>query len=185
MKTAVCLVIAIILAASVAPAQEVSATLEVQAKTITGTVQSVDAGNRLIAIRTADDTTREYRFPEQLDLTGVSDGDAVRITLMDSYAVFVGRRAAVEEQSSLTVTLTPEPSSERDTPPQAVTVSTRLINARIVATDPRLHTITIRLSSGHSRTIPVGPAVDLDALEWGDDVTIQITEATAYAVEKM
>lgn len=179
-------ILAIILALltpPVAAQPEAPAAIEVATTTITAEVESVDVDNRTVEIVGADGILRDFKIAtDEFDVRQIAPGDTVRITATESYVVFVGD--AVDVTVSDTVALIPE-TIDPDIPPQVVWVNSQLINAQVEAVDIRLSTITLSEISGPIRTIAVGSNVNLEEVEPGDDVTIRMTEATAFVLEKM
>ena len=57
------------------------------------------------------------------------------------------------------------------------------ITAKIDAVDKANRTIKLTPEGDESRTIKVGPGVNLDALQPGDEVAVRCTQALAIVVE--
>jgi len=171
--------------AKMAAQPEAPAAIEVASYTITGTIESIDTDTRTVTIVGADGISRPFHVAlGTVDLGGVSVGDKLRITAMDSYVVFVGTRADPDEREVQSVVLRPSSKQARTLPPQAVEVATRAENAQVVSVDPKLNTITIRQAGGgEPRTVPVGSNVNVSDLESGTNVKIRVTEATALVIE--
>jgi hypothetical protein len=51
------------------------------------------------------------------------------------------------------------------------------INAKIVSVDTQARTVTVEGPMGGKPTIKVGPKVNLNKLQPGDDVTLRVTDA--------
>ena len=68
--------------------------------------------------------------------------------------------------------------------PGVIMAKTKQITAKIVSVDPQARTVTVEGPAGGTPTMRVGPKVNLDELQKGDDVTLRVTDALALRVEK-
>jgi hypothetical protein len=68
--------------------------------------------------------------------------------------------------------------------PGVIMAKTRQISAKIVSVDPHAGTVTVEGPAGGTPTIRVGPNVNMNELQKGDDVTLRVTDALALRVEK-
>jgi hypothetical protein len=104
----------------------------------------------------------------------------VKATLLEAVAVAVSKSNA------------PPDASERDlvavapkgAMPGVIMAKTRQISAKIVSVDPQARTVTVEGPAGGTPTIRVGPKVNMNELQKGDDVTLRVTDAFALRVEK-
>jgi Cu/Ag efflux protein CusF len=149
--------------------------------TMTATVQAVDRAKRTVTLRSPDGTTSTYKVPkEAVNFDEIKVGDQVKATLVESLAVVIRNTneppSAGERQ---TVALAPKGAK-----PGGIIVDTATLTARVTAVDAAQRTVTLVGPAGNTRTLKVGPNVDLTKVQRGDNVVVRYTEALALLVEK-
>jgi Cu/Ag efflux protein CusF len=149
--------------------------------TATATVQAVDRAKRTVTLRSPDGTTSIYKVPkEAVNFDEIKVGDQVKATLVESLAVVIRKAdeppGAGERQM---VALAPKGAK-----PGGIIVDTALLTARVTAVDTAHRTVTLVGPAGQTRTLKVGPNVDLTKVQRGDNVVVRYTEALALLVEK-
>ena len=149
--------------------------------TMTATVQAVDPDNRTVTLRRPDGTTSTYQVgPEAVNFDQIKVGDQVKATYVESLAVSV-RKAdeppSVAESQSIT-------RAPKGAMPAGVIVNTTELTARVTAIDPTNRTVTLVGPAGNTRTLKVGPDVDLTKVQPGDNVVVRYTEELKIQVER-
>jgi hypothetical protein len=155
----------------------------VEAVTVTtvATIESVDKAKRTVKIRTAYGGEGTYRIgKEAKNFKKIKPGDQVKMTLVESVAVFVGPSDIKPGVGAVqTVGLAPKGSK-----PGMVVANTAEGVARIDAIDTENRTVTLTGVTDVPTIVTVGPNVDLAKVSAGDSVIVRYTEATVIAVEK-
>jgi hypothetical protein len=58
------------------------------------------------------------------------------------------------------------------------------VTAKVAEVDAKHHKVTLQFADGTFKTVKVGKKVNLGAVPVGTDVTVQVSEGLAIAVEK-
>ena len=98
---------ALLLASAVAPAAEV---------TVSGTVQNVDPQQGRLLLSSEEGNTVELQAPAEL-LTGLQNGDAVRVHVSGRTATFIRRHEGVQQRPDMGGALQFQPPNERSKSP--------------------------------------------------------------------
>jgi hypothetical protein len=155
--------------------------IEIGAITATSKVTAVDPAERTVTLTNEAGETNTYKLGKKVrNFDQIKVGDEVKATLLESVAVVVRKSSA------------PPDASERDlvavapkgAMPGVIMAKTRQITAKIASVDTQARTVTVEGPAGGTPTIKVGPKVNLDELQKGDDVTLRVTDALAIRVEK-
>ncbi len=151
------------------------------AMTATATVQAVDPAKRTVTLRSPDGTTSTYKLSKNvINFDQIKVGDQVKATLVESLAIII-RKA--DEPPSIgedeAVALAPKGAK-----PGVVVANTMELTATVKAIDRAKRTVTLVEPAGNTRTLKVGPDVDLTKMQTGDDVVVRYTQALAILVEK-
>ena len=148
---------------------------------MTATVQAVDPDNRTVTLRRPDGTTSTYQVgPEAVNFDQIKVGDQVKATYVESLAVSL--RKADEPPS-----VAESPAMTRVTKgamPGGVIVNTTELTARVTAIDTTNRMVTLVGPEGNTRTLKVGPDVDLTKVQPGDNVVVRYTETLKIQVER-
>jgi hypothetical protein len=152
----------------------------IEALTATATVESVDAVNRLVTLKSTDGQKRTIHLgKEAVNFDQIRVGDTVRATLVEAAAVAITKPGAPPSED-LGMIVARRPKGEK---PGVLIVDTDELTATLEAIDAANHKVTLVGTDGKSRTLNVGPKVDLAGLKIGDDVVVKYTEALAIVVE--
>ena len=119
-------------------------------------------------------------FGPWLDLAAKLVGDEVKATLLEAVAVAVSKSNAAPDASGRDLVAV----APKGAMPGVIMAKTRQITAKIVSVDPQARTVTVEGPAGGTPTIRVGPKVNLNGLQKGDDVTLRVTDALALGVER-
>ncbi len=155
----------------------------IEVTTITGTskVTAVDPTNRTLTLVNPEGATNTYKLGDGVrNFDQIKVGDEVKTTLLESLAVAV-RESKLPPGATETDTVALEPKGAM---PGVVIARTKELTAKIQAVDKTNRTVTIEGSAGFERPIKVGPKVNLDELQKGEDVTLRVTQGMAIRVEK-
>jgi Cu/Ag efflux protein CusF len=149
--------------------------------TATATVQAVDPAHRTVTLRRPDGTTSTYQVGEEaVNFDQIRVGDQVKATYVESLAVGIRKTdeppSAAESQA---ITRAPKGAM-----PGGVIVSTTELTARVTGIDAANRTVTVVGPAGNTRTLNVGPDVDLTKVQTGDNVVVRYTEALKIQVER-
>jgi hypothetical protein len=148
--------------------------------TTTATVNGLDRAKREIRLVTPDGRRTSYKAgPEVVNFDRLQIGDHVQAVVTEEAAVSIGRGASPIGTSGAVVALAPAGAA-----PAGVVVETTETAAKVVAVDANKHKITFELPDGTTRTVKAGKKVDISAVRVGEDVTVQLGEGLAIAVQK-
>jgi len=155
--------------------------IEVGAISATSKVTAVDAAKRTVTLTNEAGESNTYKLGKNVrNFDQIKVGDQVKATLLESVAVSVSKLGAVPDAGVRgVVAVAPKGSM-----PGVVMAKTRQITAKIVSVDAQARTVTVEGPMGGKPTIKVGPNVNLNELQPGDDVTLRVTDALAIRVEK-
>lgn len=173
---------AAVLGATAQPTEPVSRT-EVQKAT--ATVQSVDAKNRMIELRTADGT-KTLAVPDEVrNLEQVRPGDQVVIEYYEGLAAKFRKKGESTTVGSVeqTTGTARQPEGMR---PGAAVVNMVTTTVVIESVDQPSHSVTFTGPAGMTRTVDVkDPKARqfITTLKKGDEVELTYTEALAVSVE--
>ncbi len=149
--------------------------------TATATVQAVDPANRTVTLRSPDGTTSTYQVgKEAVNFDQIKVGDQVKITLVESLAVTI-RKTDEPPSTAESTAITRAPKGAM---PGGVIVNTTELTARVTAIDTANRTVTLVGPAGNTRTLKVGPDVDLTKVQTGDNVVVRYTETLKIQVER-
>jgi hypothetical protein len=155
--------------------------IEVGAITATSKVTAVDAAKRTVTLVNEAGETNTYKLGKNVrNFDQIKVGDEVKATLLESLAITVSKSSAPPNAGERGVVAV----APKGAMPGVLTAKTRQITAKIVSVDPQARTVTVEGPAGGTPTIKVGPKVNLDELQKGDDVTLRVTDALAIRVEK-
>jgi hypothetical protein len=155
--------------------------IEVSAITKTAKVTAVDPAKRTVTLVNPDGITNTYELGNKVrNFDQIKVGDEVKATLLEAVAVAVSKSSAPPDASGRdSVAVAPKGAM-----PGVIMAKTRQISAKIVSVDPQARTVTVEGPAGGTPTIRVGPNVNMNELQKGDDVTLRVTDAFALRVEK-
>jgi hypothetical protein len=155
--------------------------IEVEALTATSKVTAVDPAKRTVTLTNDAGQTSTYKIGKKVrNFDQIKVGDEVKATLLESVAIMVSKSSAPPEAGERDLVAV----APKGAMPGVIMAKTRQITAKIVSVDPQARTVTVEGPMGGKPTIKVGPKVNLDQLQNGDDVTLRVTDALAIRVEK-
>lgn len=150
-----------------------------EAVTATWTVQAVDAADRTVTLKAADGSTSTYKLgPEVRNFDQIHVGDEVRATVTPAVAVHIGKAAPPGMGEGLLVGRAP-----KGTKPAGIVAETASVVGKIEAVNSQDRTVTLQGVTGESKTLKVGPNVDLESLQEGDSVVVREVQAIALNVQ--
>ncbi len=155
--------------------------ISVDTVTATDTVTAIDYASRTITLQSPDGTTQSYRVgPEMTNFNQIHVGDKIRATVAQSLVVGV-RKAGTAPNAGETVAVALAPKGAK---PGMFVTKTAEVNAKVINIDAANRTITLAEPNSLTRTIKLGPNVDLSNVQNGDDVVVRYTDAFALYAEK-
>jgi hypothetical protein len=153
----------------------------IESQTVQAKVSAIDYKTRKVTLtgQKGNSITLDVG-PEAKNFDQVKKGDDVVMETVESVALVVtpkGEMAPAAGQTSYIQTAKP---GEK---PHGVEVQTTQITATVEAIDYQARTVTLKGPEGNIRTIKVSPdAKRFDQVKKGDQVTLNVTVATAIAV---
>ena len=155
--------------------------IEVDAITATSKVTAVDSAKRTVTLTNEAVESNTYKLGKKVrNFDQIKVGDQVKATLLESVAVVVRKSSAPPDAAEgRLVAVAPMGAM-----PGVIMAKAREITAKIVSVDTQARTVTVEGPMGGKPTIKVGPKVNLNDLQAGDDVTLRVTDALAISVEK-
>lgn len=155
----------------------------VDSQTMTATVSAIDYKTRKVTLTGPQGNSVTLTVgPEAKNFNQVKKGDQVTIEKVESVALLVTPKGEVAPAAgSETYVKVAKPGES----PHGVMVQTVQITATVEAIDYKARTVTLKGPEGNTRTLKVGPdAKRFDQVKKGDQVTVNVTEATAISVTK-
>jgi len=153
----------------------------IESQTVQAKVTAIDYKTRKVTLTGQKGNTISLDVgPEAKNFNQVKKGDDVVIETVESVALVVtpkGEMAPAAGQTSYIQTAKP---GEK---PHGVAVQTTQITATVMDIDYKARTVTLKGPEGNTRTIKVSSeAKRFDQVKKGDQVTLNVTVATAIAV---
>jgi hypothetical protein len=167
------------------------ATTAVWAQTITkpgqttkrsATIQSIDATDRIITLKTDDNTeTRIWAPPSTTTrFDELKVGDRVNVTYYESTVYQVRKPGDAVATSGTTSRSTPAPSAL----PGGTVARQTTSSVTVKSIDPAVPSITVTTADGHTVTHMVADKANLASVQVGDRIDITYTEAALVSVER-
>jgi len=155
--------------------------IDVDAITATSKVTAVDSAKRTVTLTNEAGESHTYKLGKNVrNFAQIKVGDQVKATLLESVAVVVRKSSAPPDAAEGgLVAVAPKGAK-----PGVIMAKAREITTKIVSIDAQARTVTVEGPMGGKPTIKVGPKVNLNELQQGDDVTLRVTDALAINVEK-
>lgn len=160
--------------------------------TMTGTVEAIDATRKIVTIVGPHNRWVEVKVgPEHLKVIKVRE--KVTISYQDEVAVGLrkvrkgqqgdGFEANETADMGLDAPVVAEQDWRTVMPGSATELTTTEITDTVAAVNRNQRTISFHGTGGKTRTFLVGPEVDLDDIEPGDEVILEVTSAVAVSVK--
>jgi hypothetical protein len=155
--------------------------VEVDAMSATSKVTAVDSAKRTVTLTNEAGESNTYKLGKNVrNFDQIKVGDQVKATLLESVAVVVRKSSAPPDAAEgRLVAVAPKGAM-----PGVIMAKAREITAKIVSIDTQARTVTVEGPICGKPTIKVGPKVNLNELQQGDDVTLRVTDALAINIEK-
>jgi Cu/Ag efflux protein CusF len=178
------LVVGIVAAAVLVPmartAMAQSKTVTSEMRVETGTVEAIDAPNRMVTLKKSDGTfVTVVAGPDITRFGEVKVGDKVTARFYENLVVRLKHPGESEVDSKIKSTTPAE-----QTLPGGTKASQRTITATITAIDPNLPSITFTGPNGWTYTSKVQDTAALAKVKVGDKVDIVWTEAMLVALDR-
>jgi len=149
----------------------------------TATVVSVDHAKRLVVLKRADGSSVTYKAaPGALGFEDIKTGDAVKVSVAEEMAVFLGRNSLPASAAADTAKLRVKVPNHTEA--FATEVGVLVFTAKVTAINDWDDSVTLQLPDGLTKTIKVSEAVNLADVSIGDSVSVQSTEAAVILLEK-
>jgi hypothetical protein len=160
--------------------QPIAGAVAVDAIQGTATVQSINTDDRTVVLKHPDGSTSTYECgPDVRNFAQIKVGDQVTATVAESVAIVLvkGGMAPAAGTASAMV------RAPMGAKPGAREVDTIGVTAKVVSMDLPNRTVTLQTMDGENHTVKVGPDVDLNNINLGDDVGVKLTRAFAISVQ--
>jgi len=153
-----------------------------EAKKTKATVESVDAAEKRVTLKTSDGRTVHLKLPNARNLDQLSKGDIVTVDYLQSTAVAMAKPGqeptGPETQQYVAV-------PEKGQMPGGVAVQTIKETATIEKINAKKREVTLKGPEGNTVQLSVDPRVtNLNEFKKGDQIVITYTEAVAISVQK-
>ena len=159
----------------------VDAGVDVEAITVTATIDALDSAKRNITIRRLDGSLGVYRAgPEVVNFDQLRAGDEVVLTVTETCALFVVKGGGIPGVAGGQVVA----HAPKGASPGGMLLSTLDYNATVMVIDNESRRVVLKYGPNDARSVKVGPGVDLTKLAMGDEVMVRATEAMAITVVK-
>lgn len=154
-----------------------------EVQTMTATVTAIDHKTRKVTLTGPEGNSVTLTVgPEAKNLGQVKKGDLVTIDKVESVALIVTPKGQEAPSAGVTTYVEAAKPGEQ---PRGMMVQTVQVTATVEAIDYKARTVTLRGPEGNVRTLKVGPeAKHFGQVKKGDQVTANLTEATAISVTK-
>ncbi len=147
--------------------------------TTTNTVVSIDEVQRQIVMRTPKGNEVTYRAGREIsNFADFKVGDPVKATVIEQLGIAVVGSGNLPPAGPVMV------RARNGTVLTSMPVTVVQFKAIIVGLNPDQGQVMLQTADGQKRVVNVQPGVNLHALNVGDDVSVQATEAMAIKLEK-
>lgn len=169
---------------------------EAELITVSARVKEVDMANRLITITgPLGDTVVVKAGPQVKNLKKLKGGEDITISYYEAVALTVRRYDGPPKTKEQSLVQSEEggmnmdpPTAEIDeaaiqAPGAAGVADTLTVTTTIVDVNYNSRVVTFKGAEGRQRKVKVGPDVDIEALNAGQKVTLEVTQAIAVEVK--
>jgi hypothetical protein len=165
-------------------AEEKPGVARVAVMSLTAAVTAVDHTARTITLQHEAGNTRTFKVSEAVEnFDQIQAGDHIKVSFYESFVAYVTpprEEMPLEAKKGVVDVTAPEGK------PGRVLLGTHQLTTTVEAIDVANRMVTLKGPKGNALTLPVKDDVkNLDNVKVGDQVTFQITEAMAIAVEKI
>jgi len=149
------------------------------AVTVTATVQSVNPTDRSVVLQRPDGTTTTYECgPDVRNFDQIKVGDQVTVTAAEELALALVK-GGVPPVAGTASAIVRSPLGAK---PGGKIVDTVAFTAKILNVNAASRQVTLQMPDGQSKTVKVGPDINLANVNPGDDVGVRLTRALAISV---
>jgi hypothetical protein len=146
------------------------------------TVQSVNAIDRTVVLRHLDGSLSTVECgPEVRNFDKIKVGDRVTATVAQSLALSLIKGDEVPMGAGTTTAVVRSPAGSK---PGGKIVDTVGFTAKVTKVDARNRQVTLETADGESKTVDVGPDINLANISPGDHVGVRATRAFAITVKE-
>jgi hypothetical protein len=149
----------------------------VDTTTTNATVVALDPAHRIITLKFPDGRLTPYRAgPEVSNFDALKPGDEVQTTVSDQMAISMAPAGApLSATNNAAVIRGPAGTS---------VVETQILTGKVLAVDSLGRWITLQLANGQTRTVKVMSMINVADFGQGNEVTMRVTEARTFVIEK-
>jgi len=148
--------------------------------TATATVKAVNSADRTVVLQYEDGSLTTYACgPEVRNFAQIKVGDKVTATVAESVAIGLLKGGGMPIGSGTSSAIVRAPTGAK---PGAKVVDTQGFTAKVMSVDAQKRVVTLQTVDGETKTVHVGPDINLANISPGDDVGVRITRAFAIAV---
>ena len=150
--------------------------------TASATVQSVNAADRTVVLQHADGSLTTYECgPEVRNFAQIRVGDQVTATVAESVAIGLLKGGGMPIGSGTATAVVRAPLGAK---PSGRIVDTQGFTAKVMSVDAEKREVTLQTVDDQTRTVQVGPDINLANVHPGDDVGVRVTRAYVISVAK-
>jgi hypothetical protein len=150
-----------------------------EARTAEFTVDSIDAKTRDVLLLRTDGSKMTYRCgPDVRNFDQIKVGDKVTATVAQELALVLVKGEVPPAAGTATVLV----RAPKGAKPGGKIVDTIGFTAKVLKVHSKHREVTLQMVDGTSKTVKVGPDINLDNVNEGDDVGVRLTRAFAIDV---
>ena len=149
-------------------------------RTVTATIESIEATTRQVTLKTAAGSRLHVTAPIEMEgFNRLKVGDVVTARYFEAIAVRLARPGAPAPSGTPTTIV-----RRKDDVPGSETRSERTVRASVAAVDVSVPSLTVKGQDGAERTMTVTDAAQLKGLKTGDAIDVTFYESRLVSVER-
>jgi ribosomal 50S subunit-recycling heat shock protein len=163
-------------------AQDKPSRVEIQATSITATVEKIDYKTRTVVLKGPKGGLVELQVGEEAkNFNQVKKGDKVTIDYLESVAIDV-QKSKGEPLAAESTSITRAKPGEK---PGGTMKTTGMMTAKVEEINYKTREVSLKMAEGNIMKITVGPQVKrLEEVRKGDEVVVQYTSTVTISVAK-
>ena len=147
---------------------------------LTAVVEAIDVANRKVTLSSPDGGKQTLTASPQVDLTKYKVGDRVTLEATQEIAVSLIKGGAPDSAAVAGAVAVATANNKSG----LLMADTAEVTASITGVDRKMREVQLLFPDGSSRTVKVGKKVNLNNVDIGDSVTVQVAEALAIELKK-
>jgi hypothetical protein len=147
---------------------------------ITAVVEAIDLASRKVTLSSPDGGKRSFKASPDVDLTKYKVGDRITLEATQEIAVALRKGGAPASAAAADAVAVATANNQAG----LLMADTAEVTASITGVDRKKREVQLLFPDGSSRTVKVGKKVNLNNVDIGDSVTVQVAEALAIELKK-